>query len=523
MTRSSIYLTGFMGAGKSTVGRLLARSLNRTFVDMDAVLERQFKMPISEVFATVGEEAFRSSEHFLLKKLERRTRLVVATGGGVPEYSQNRVLMRESGKIVYLDADLQSCMSRLNSGDRASRPLWKEGRVLQELFQRRADAYAMCDLRVHVDEKSPEEITEFVIARLFEDERFSAKLGETECPVIVTCSAPAALSSFVRGRRAALVTDRTVSRIHGGRFRSVLNDPLEIQIQPGEKSKTLGTARRIYEKLRDHRFERDGMVVALGGGVVTDLAAFVASTYKRGMDFALVSTTLLGCVDAAIGGKTAVNLGPTKNVIGTFSVPAAVILDVFSLGTLRRKQISEGLVEAYKTGLVAAQPLAALVERETRNLRSGELQLLAELAGLSAGTKADVVAQDFREAGLRRILNFGHTFGHAVEAFHRFRISHGQSVALGMVVATRLSESRGLLSGDVAERIVATIRQISPYAVELPPVEEAWEHMRHDKKIKGGKMVFVLLEGIGRAVCVDDVSRQELATALRRIEEKSDG
>jgi 3-dehydroquinate synthase len=378
-------------------------------------------------------------------------------------------------------------------------------------------------VRVPVDEKSPEEIAEFIIARLFEEERFSARLGEAECPVIVTCAAPAALSPFVRSRRVALVTDRTVSRIHGDRFRSVLNEPVEILIQPGEKSKTLSTARRIYEKLRGHRFERDGMVVALGGGVVTDLAAFVASTYKRGMDVALVSTTLLGCVDAAIGGKTAVNLGPTKNVIGTFSAPAAVILDVFSLGTLHRKQISEGLIEAYKTGLVSSPPLAALVERETRNLRSGEMPLLAELTGLSARTKADVVAQDFREAGRRRILNFGHTFGHAVEAFHRFRISHGQSVALGMLVATRLSESRGLLSGDVAELIVSTIRQISPYAVELPPPEEAWEHMRHDKKIKDGKMVFVLLEGVGQAVCVDDVSPQELTAALQRIEEKFDG
>ncbi|MEJ2718614.1 MAG: 3-dehydroquinate synthase [Deltaproteobacteria bacterium] len=523
MTRGNIYLTGFMGAGKSTVGQLLAKSMRRTFVDMDAVLEREFKMSIPEVFATVGEEEFRSRENALLKKLGNRTRLVVATGGGVPENGRNRAIMRQSGKTVYLDADLQSCMSRLNSGDRASRPLWREGRKLEELFRRRAELYAACDVRVHVDEKRPEEITNAIIARLFEDEKFSATLGEAECPVIVTCDAPAALSRFVRGRRVALITDRTVSRIHGSRFRDLLDDPVEIVVQPGERSKTLSTARRIFEKLHDQRFERDDMVVALGGGVVTDLAAFVASTYKRGMHIALVSTTLLGCVDAAVGGKTAVNLGSTKNVIGTFNIPAAVILDIFSLGTLHRKQISEGLVEAYKTGLVASPTLASLIERETRNLRSGDLQLLAEVASLSARSKAHVVAQDFREAGRRRILNFGHTFGHAVEAFHRFRISHGQSVALGMIAATRLSEARGLLSSDAAERIISTTREISPYDVAPPPPDEAWEQMRHDKKIKGGKMVFVLIEGIGQAVCVDDVSRQEVAAAFRRIEEKSDG
>ncbi len=519
----NIYLTGFMGSGKTTVGKLLARSLKRKFIDMDHMLEKQFRMSIPRVFATKGEEEFRTRENLLLSSLSAREHLVVATGGGVPEKRDNRELMRRSGKTIYLDADLQLCMARLNLADRNSRPMWQDGEALKDLFSRRKTLYRECDLTVHVDKRSPEETSEAIISELLQEHRFSARLGDAECPVIATSQAPEALAELVRGRRVALVTDRNVARIHLNRFRRVLDDPVEIIIQPGERSKTLNSARRIYETLLTRRFDRDDILVAVGGGVVTDLGAFAAATFKRGMDLALVSTTLLGCVDAAVGGKAAVNLGPAKNVVGCFSTPTLVILDMLSLSTLNRKQVSEGLVEAYKTGLVALPDLAELIQLETKRLRARDLPLLAEVAALSAEAKADVVAEDFREAGKRRILNFGHTFGHAAESFHRFKISHGQAVALGMRVATRLSRARGFISEQTAASIESTLRLISPYRVKCPPLEESWEIMRHDKKIRGGRIVFVLLKAIARAVCVDDVSREELAAVLSRIEEESDG
>jgi 3-dehydroquinate synthetase len=180
-------------------------------------------------------------------------------------------------------------------------------------------------------------------------------------------------------------------------------------------------------------------------------------------------------------------------------------------------------VEAYKTGLVASPELADLIDREAKALMGRDLPLLSKVVALSAQTKADVVSQDFREAGLRRILNFGHTLGHAVEGFHRFRISHGQAVAVGLAVATCISRARGMISEDLEKRILKTVRLIAPGRVEIPPVNEAWEIMRQDKKIRGRRLVFVLLEAPGKAVCVDDVLQKDLADAVTRLKERRVG
>ncbi len=201
--------------------------------------------------------------------------------------------------------------------------------------------------------------------------------------------------------------------------------------------------------------------------------------------------------------------------------PDAVILDIAALRTLSPGQVSEGLVEAYKTGLVASAELAALVEQEAQALLDGDQPLLAEVADSAARTKAQIVSSDFRESGLRRILNFGHTYGHGVEGACRFGISHGQAVAEGMKVAAELSAARGLIPRDLAARITETVRVLSPEDIDMPRFDDVWEIMRHDKKIKAGRLVFVLLEGVGRAVCVDDVSREELKDVVDRVAMKT--
>lgn len=519
----NVYLVGFMGSGKTTVGALLARSLNRKFVDMDAVLEKEFGKPISQVFKDSGEKTFRVAESRLLRRLSARRALVVATGGGVVELEENRIAMKASGTMVYLDGDLANLKARLSDEDKASRPLWQDEQALQALLERRRVLYSESDLTVPTNAGGPEEIIPAIMAELFPDERFSARLGDTDCQILGTFSAPKALEEFIHGRRTAVLTDRTVARLHLDRFRSLLRPSLEIVVPPGEGSKSLKTLARVYADLIENHLDRDDLLVAIGGGVVTDLGAYAASTYKRGMDFALVSTTLLGCVDAAVGGKAAVNLGRAKNVIGSFSKPCAVILDFAALGTLRRNQISEGLVEAYKTGLVVDPEISDLIEKESNALISGDLPLLSRIACLSARAKARIVSEDFRESGLRRILNFGHTFGHAVEGFHDFRVSHGQSVALGMKVATELSQSRGLISGETASRIRGALKKISPRKVQPPAADEAWEIMLQDKKIRKGRMIFVLLEGLGKAVCVDDVTKDELRRALKNLEDNPHG
>lgn len=247
---------------------------------------------------------------------------------------------------------------------------------------------------------------------------------------------------------------------------------------------------------------------------MTDLGAFVAATYKRGIDFLLVSTTLLGCVDAAVGGKAAVNLGTAKNQVGCFTQPRMVILDLQALATLPKAQRVEGLAEAYKTGLVADPELARLCEQDMELLLGGEVLGLAEVVRRSVRAKAGVVGQDFREGGRRAILNFGHTYGHALEGWHRYRLGHGQSVAGGMLVAAAISAGRGLLASAQAEAISRAVKPLLPQDLAWAPAEEAWEIMLDDKKNVKGKVRFVLLKGVGEPLVVDDVTPTELGRAL---------
>ncbi|MBW1712804.1 MAG: bifunctional shikimate kinase/3-dehydroquinate synthase, partial [Deltaproteobacteria bacterium] len=513
----NVYRTGFMGAGKTTVGRLLAQELNRRFVDMDDLLEAEFGRPIHQGFAQEGEDFFRANEEALLKRLARRCRLVVATGGGLPQKDQNRDLMRNSGQIVCLAAGFDSCLARIRGQGSALRPLWQDEESVRWLFEKRKKFYADCHLSVPVDGQSAQEAARQIAARLLPETRFTVGLDGLDCPVVCTPSAPQALENLIGERRTALLTDRRVARLHLDRYLTRLKDPLVVAVSGGERIKTLASAGRICQKLLDNRFHRDDLLIALGGGAVTDLGAFVAATYMRGMDFVLASTSLLGCVDAALGGKAAVNLGRAKNVVGCFSSPLGVVLDVAALKTLSRRRISEGLVEAYKTGLIARPKLAQLIEDQRRALLAKDLPLLSQVASRSAQAKAEIVSQDFREAGPRRVLNLGHTFGHAVESWHRYRVSHGQAVGLGLVVAARLSRARGLISPGLTRRIISTVGLIAGRPIPAPPAAEAWELMQSDKKIRRGRLVFVLLEDIGQPLIVDDVSPEELAEALKGL------
>jgi 3-dehydroquinate synthase len=519
----NVYLVGFMGSGKSTVGAMLAARLNRELTDMDELLEKEFGKSVTQVFEDHGEDAFRERETRLLSLTAQKSGLVVATGGGLPIREENRAILKESGISVYLQANLNTLKKHVGESGKKDRPLWNDDAGVSSLLEERRSIYEQSDIMVRTDKKSPERVTEMVLEALVSDSTFDIVLDGHRCAVTATLNGPNALIGYIAGRRVFLVTDATVERLHGGRYRQVLGDVPAVILKPGEQSKSLTSARKIYEKLLSERFDRDDVLVAIGGGVVTDLGAMVASTFKRGMGLILVSTTLVGCVDAAVGGKAAVNLGQAKNVVGCFSIPDAVVLDLEALGTLYRKQLCEGIVEAYKTGLIADANLAGLIESNVKMLLSGDLLTLSETATRSAAIKAKIVSEDFRESGRRMILNFGHTYGHAVEGYNRFRVSHGTAVALGMRVATEISRSRGLLDSKSAATIDAVLTRVVPKSVPAPPAAEAWDLMLHDKKIRKGNIVFVLPDGVGKAVCVDDVTLAEISRALKKLEETNRG
>ena len=519
----NIYLLGFMGSGKTTVGAALAKALNRPFADMDKRLVAWFGKPIHEVFADLGEAVFRKAESELLGTLSEKGRLVVATGGGIVVDPKNRERMKASGRTVYLEARLDTLGSRLSPEERADRPLWSDPANLEKLFKSRQDLYAQSDMSIAVDELGPDDVVAAIIEVLVPKVEISVQLDGKKCPVYCTLKPENAVLRHKKKRRVFLLTDENVAAHHLDRYRAVLDDPVVEIVPPGEAIKSLKGAERIYEAMLSNHIERGDLLVAVGGGVITDLGAFVASTYKRGMPFALVSTTFLGCVDAAIGGKAAVNLPEAKNVIGCFSTPEAVALDVRSLLTNPGSQIADGLIEAYKTGLVASEDLTEYIEREIDALKQKDLPALAQVTAMCAQAKANIVTEDFREGAGRRILNFGHTYGHAVESWNHYKISHGTGVAVGMIVAAVMSRNRELISAELTDWIVAAVRAIVPQKIAFPPIEEALELMRHDKKIQGGKLVFILLEGVGKPVIVNDVAAEEIRKAVADSEEMIHG
>lgn len=506
-----------MGAGKTSLGSALAESLRRRFVDMDETISRGLGMSIPQAFDQLGEQGFRDAESSELKRLSRQKGLVVATGGGVVERQENRRLMRASGFILHLAASLETCRAHLDPAQTAGRPLWQDPYDLAARYEKRLPAYTDCDLSVSVDGKTLKGALAEAMAGLLVEERFSVLLDGQECPVVATSRAPELLKEFMDSRRTALLSDRNLAHLRLDSYRQAIPGAVEVLVAPGESSKSLRSAERVYQALLQNHLERNEVLVALGGGVVTDLGAFVAATYKRGIDFVLCATSLVGCVDAAIGGKAAVNLAGAKNQVGCFTRPLAVILDLVALATLPRRAVVEGLVEAYKTGLVADPSLAELMEDNLARLMRGEVLGLAQVVKLAAQAKAAVVSEDFREAGKRRILNLGHTYGHALESHNRYRVGHGRAVAAGMRVAVELSRARGLLREADAERMQTMLKKLAKGKMVWPSANEAWPVMLNDKKNVGGRVVFVLLAGPGQPLVTNDLRPDELQAALNRM------
>lgn len=347
------------------------------------------------------------------------------------------------------------------------------------------------------------------------------QLGDRSYPIVIGAGARRALQGCDAVRTAAQVVaiaDRAVADLHLAALCECL-PPLAavLTFPPGEASKSLPEAERLYAGLAAARVERGGLIVALGGGVAGDLAGFVAATWLRGIPFVQVPTTLLAAVDASVGGKTGVDLPAGKNLVGAFHQPAGVFVDLDFLKTLPERDFRAGLAESVKHGAIRAPELLAWQEAHSAELARGEPGLVAELIARNCEIKADVVSRDEREAGLRAILNHGHTIGHAIEHLLGYELRHGECVALGMVVENEIAVRRGLLLPDVAQRI-ARLLEAFGLPVRLPRglgASAVWEACQVDKKVRSGAVHFVLLRDIGETLRIADVTADEVAEALR--------
>jgi len=459
-----------MGAGKSTVGEEVARRLGRPFVDLDREVESETGSSVPELFATRGEPFFRELEEELaVEMLAEAVPSVVSLGGGAATSERVRASLAESALTVWLQVDVEAAWERV-SGSR--RPLAQDAAAFRRLYVEREELYRGVADALATDA----------------DDVVLAAGG-----VRLELGALAQLGALLPGEGdVALVSDPRVAGIHGADAQLALGDRLASlhELPHGEAAKTTAACEALWEQLR---LDRSGTIAALGGGCTTDTAGFAAATYLRGVAWVPIPTTLVGQVDAAIGGKTALNLPGGKNLVGAFHWPVRTVIDPALLATLPVEERRGGLAEVVKTGLLAGEPLWELPE--------------AELVRRCAAFKTAVCVRDPRDRGERAILNLGHTFAHALEAAASFHeVTHGHAVALGLLAALRLS---GLDTAPVD----ATL---SPEPVHVDP-DRAWEAMRRDKKTAGGRIRLVLLDAPGRPRWPAEVPEPDVRRALEGI------
>lgn len=508
----SIVLTGPMGSGKSSVGRCIARRTGFVLVDLDELVVAAAGKSINQIFATEGEEVFRQLEHEQLAALAGRTDVVLATGGGAVLREDNRRLMRAFGVVVNLTAEVGQLAARLERAD--DRPLLNavepREQKIARLLQQREACYADNDIRIDTTGKSVEDVAELVLQQLVAGDRMElirVQLGPQSYDIRIGSELLSTLGSACSGAglsgRVALVTNPTVAALYAQAAERSLHEAgfetMRIEVPDGEAYKTARTLESIYDMLINGGFDRRCSIVALGGGVVGDMAGFAAATFLRGIPFVQVPTTLLAQVDSSVGGKTGIDHPLGKNLIGAFHQPSLVVADVATLQTLSEREYRAGLAEVVKYGVVLDREFFELLEQQAQLLLARDPQLLTQVVARCCRIKALVVEQDEKESGLRAVLNYGHTLGHAFETLAGYNgLVHGEAVAIGMALAAAISEREGLCSADERHRVVALLEKLGlPVIPPVQGVDELAQAIARDKKSRSGLVQYICNRGLG--------------------------
>ncbi len=522
-----IILTGFMGTGKTTVGRLVAAKMGLPFVDLDEAICHRIGQNITEIFAQKGEAAFREIESQVLREILSQDEIVLATGGGTLLSDDNRRLCEQAGTVVCLTCDPEVLQQRLDDGEITYRPLLmgdNPKEALVELWKRRREVYRKVFWQVDTSNKSPQQVANTIISLVsasvvdlgYPDGVCKILVGRRLLPLLDTLLNSFGFSNAVR---IAVVSNHTIAALHGEPLLDELwrlgYTPHLITIPDGEEYKNLDTVVGLYDRLLEVHIDRGDLIIALGGGVIGDIVGFVASTYMRGLPLIQIPTSLLAMVDASIGGKTGLDLPKGKNLVGTFKRPLAVLVDPEYLDTLPRSEFLSGMAEVIKHAVVADPLLFSWLESGPQNVWVGENLLLRAVS-----VKVNVVQADPYENGLRAILNFGHTIGHALETLSNYMIRHGEAVSTGMAVETRLAEHIGLIASGEAGRIIRLIEQWSlPIYHPLLEREELFSVIRYDKKHKQGKLRWALPSRIGEIRLISDIDERSVRQAISSLKE----
>jgi shikimate kinase/3-dehydroquinate synthase len=509
-----------MATGKSTVGRLLAEQCGRPYVDLDTEIERSTGRPVAALFAERGEPAFRAleSEH-LRRVLDAGAPSVVSLGGGALLDRGTRLDALERAVVVTLEATSEEILRR--AGDTATRPLLHgpdpRARALQLMAERRV-AYCESHARIATTGRSPEDVARDALA-VWRRDPIAVAAGVDSYTVEVGAGiAVDRLHGLLQGASMALlVTDQNVRGLHGDAVENGMEQSgvriATVVLSPGEEHKNVMSLERIWSAALVAGADRKSKFVALGGGVVSDVAGFAAATWMRGVPWLCLPTTLLSMVDAAVGGKTAIDLKMAKNAVGSFWQPAAVVCDVHHLTTEPERGYLSALSEVVKTAIIGDPELLGIVEANVAAIRVKDPTVVAEVVRRCIRVKARVVSLDPREEGIRAWLNLGHTVGHAIEAFGGYgKLRHGEAISLGLVAALRIGERLGTTDRALSERCILLLRALGlPVDLHSQPLSRAVDLIGHDKKRAGSRLRFVAARALGNVEVVD-IGVDELRT-----------
>jgi shikimate kinase/3-dehydroquinate synthase len=541
----SVVLVGMMGAGKTSVGKRLAAKLGLPFVDADAEIEAGAQLTISEIFERFGELYFRDGERKVIARLLNGGPLVLATGGGAFMNATTRQNIAKYGVSIWLKPSFDILLARVRK--KSNRPLLKTAdpeQTLRRLLEERTPTYALADLTIESLDGSHDTVVDAILRRL------DATLGKDVAPVQearrkvevplgaraysiligpgVLDEAGAEIARIAPGVHCAIVTDARVAPLYLDRLSASLDQAglrsTPIVCPPGEATKGYAEFARVCDALIEARIERRDIVIALGGGVIGDLAGFCAASLRRGVRLVQLPTTLLAQVDSSVGGKTGINSRHGKNLVGAFHQPSLVLADTLCLDTLSEREFRAGYAEVVKYGLIGDRGFFEFLESNWRDAFAGG-PARAEAIAVSCAAKARVVAADETERGERALLNLGHTFGHALEkltGYDSARLVHGEGVAIGMVSAFRFSRDLGLCSGQDATRAEAHLKAVGlPTRMRDIPgfdarTEDLLAAMRQDKKVDRGRLTFILARGIGQSFVARDVDEEAVSAFLTR-------
>jgi shikimate kinase/3-dehydroquinate synthase len=519
----NVWFTGFMATGKSRVGSIVAERLGRHFVDTDRLIEERAGRSVSEIFTQDGEAAFRAIEKETIFELAQQEGLVISLGGGSLTIAEVPPVIHQSGLLVCLWAKPEVLSERI--GRKNTRPLLanldpdSRKTKITELLDDRERYYESADFSIEsTDQYTVEHVAERVLAGLRVWSRRAVEVrtsGGDRYPIIIGSNWLNDFDALLEGLKLSpgheflAVTDTNVKQHQNHNLQKITGFAGQCPtfiFPPGESQKSLNILNRLYTFMLRRAFGRKTCLLQFGGGVVGDMAGFGAATYQRGIPFIQIPTTLLSMVDSSVGGKVAVNHPEGKNMIGAFYQPRAVAIDLSVLETLPREEFLSGLGEIVKYGVIYDSEFFRYLELHVDAILARNTEVLAYLVCRSCEIKAEVVGQDEKETGIRAILNYGHTFGHAIEKLTDYsQFSHGLTVGLGMRVAARLSVLTGRWTPAEETRQNFLLNRLGiPKYFAVDPAE-AWKAMAVDKKVEKSKRVYILATRIGVVEKASDV------------------